>query len=129
MSQLITAPELMTVDDMLNAVGLAGVLAYFFIPTIVAIFCIYGYVRYKKRRDLKNRQKLSLKQQNAEKDSVDDNDKTKKEVKNDTEVNKKAYKEISSSALVNIPEQPENKEKFSSLALEFDKSGHVKNNE
>ena len=33
---------------------------------------------------------------NDEKDSVDDNDKTKKEVKNNTEVNKKAYKEISS---------------------------------
>ena len=126
MSQLVTAPELMTVDDILNALGLAGVLAYFFIPTVVVIFCIYGYTRYKKRKALKDKQKLSLKQQNSEKDSENENSKTKNEVKNDTKVNKKAFREISSSALIDIPEQPNNKEKFSSLALEFDESGHVK---
>lgn len=107
------AVELMTVDDMLNAIGLAGVLLYFFIPTIVFILGFYIYNRHKKKKEIENRQKMSLKK---------NEDKQKEEVKeskvNDTNstVNKN----------INNTDKPENIEKFRSLTLEFDETGHVK---
>lgn len=103
------ATDLMTVDDMLNAVGLTGVLFYFLTPTIVVILCAYAYNRHKKNKALKDKQKLSLKNNTAiGKETIEDDTKAIK-------------------VLNNTPEKPVELGKFRALTLEFDEHGHVKN--
>lgn len=106
------AVELMSVDDMLNAVGLAGILFYFLTPTIVVILCAYVYNRHKKKKEIKA--ELLKKQQEsavayAEGVKVLEND------------------EQAMKVLENITYSPKNKEKYRSLSLEFDNNGLVKN--
>lgn len=104
----------MTVDDMLNAIGLTGVLFYFLAPTIIVILCIYAYNRHKKRKEIQDRQKLSLKNSNKI------SHKEGEEILND---DTKAMKILDSAPLI-----PEQIGKFRGLTLEFDSSGHVKEN-
>lgn len=46
----------MEVSDVANAVGLLGVLLYFFIPTMVVIFTAYTIRRLKERKKKKARE-------------------------------------------------------------------------
>lgn len=96
--------ELMSVDDVLNALGLAGVLAYFLVPTMLCITVVYAIRRIKFRIGL-NRKKIKAQEDNAEKLK---NAKVGAELPNIDSVETKDYK------------------KYDKLSLEFDEKGRVK---
>lgn len=92
--------ELMQAAEVANAIGLAGVLLYFLSPTIFILLCVYGYKQHKRK------QKLTKEKEDNEKKSKSG--------------------EINEDAISNIPDEPEDFTKFSSLSLEFDEKGRVK---
>jgi len=95
--------ELMQAADVVNAVGITAIFFYFLSPTIVVLLTFYIYRRHKLRKELRNKEK----------------EQGKKEVKSG---------EINEDALKNIPDEPEDFTKYSSLALEFGEDGKVKSN-
>lgn len=100
----------MTVDDMLNAVGLTAVLFYFMMPTIVVILTIYAYNRHRKKKEIQR----DIKKANREKF-----EKGKQLLENSDD--KEAI-----SAIGELDTRPKEINKFTGLALSFDESGHVK---
>lgn len=90
----------MQAAEVANAMGLAGVLLYFLLPTIFILLCVYGYTQHKRK------QKLAKEKEGNEK--------------------KGKSGEINESAVNDIPDEPEDFTKYSSLVLEFDEKGRVK---
>ena len=113
---MFNAPELMSVEDMLTAIGLSGVLAYFFIPTIVFILVAYATRQYRRKRKLLRQQKKLMKKLRAE---------AVRQAKENAKIIKDPVKTM--EALGNCPDKPINPERFRGLALEFDEQGKVKN--
>jgi len=92
--------ELMQAAEVANAMGLAGVLLYFLSPTIFILLCVYGYKQHKRKKKLDKEQSSNTKESKSG--------------------------EINDNAVNNIPDEPEDFTKFSSLSLEFDEKGRVK---
>lgn len=109
--------EIMQVDDILNMIGIQGILFYFFIPTIIV--ALIGYSIH--RLNLKNKRKAAeRKEKEAKQKELKEKQKEAQEVLKDE---KKA-----TAILDTTPYEPDNLEKFSGLALEFDEDGYVKGN-
>lgn len=100
--------DLMSVTDMLAAVGIAGLFLYFLIPTMVVVLTIY----YIRRKIMQHKIKKKLKKQQKE------NQRKAQEEMND---DKKLKAKIDS-----LPIEPDDYSKFSKLALEFDEKGNIK---
>lgn len=88
----------MTVDDVLNAVGLAGILMYFFIPTLIGI-AITSYIIKKERKKKKKKELRNMIRQR------------------DIQINNIPNR---------LPSKPSDQKKFKSLAIEFDEKGRAK---
>lgn len=87
--------------------SIGAVLLYFLMPAIVIISGIFFYRRYKETKEWKSRNK----------------EKAVKNLKSDI----KNSEEEKEKLLTDIELEPEDKGRFSSLALNFDETGRVKN--
>lgn len=98
------APELFSIGDFFNALGMTGIFIIYMIPSVVIVLTIYSIYRHFKNK----------KQKKVEKDSKD-------KVKTDTnhQINPNNISEE------NI-EEPKDKTKYMNLNLEFDETGRVK---
>lgn len=108
---LYDAPELMNASEVLTAIGLAGIFVYFMVPSVIIVLSIYGIHRHRKNAKLRKK----MQQEHLE---------NLKKMKVETE---KQFKSQQASTVLNdIEAEPNDKTKFSSLTLEFDETGRVK---
>lgn len=130
------APELMGADQVMNAIGLAGVFLIFMIPIIIVVLGIYGAYRHKKNKKLRKDyiEEMRSQAREAEKNIKDDLRKQTEEIKVSYkgQTNKFIHSEVPLSEMT--PEcisdydikEPQDKRRFQSLGLEFDETGRAK---
>lgn len=117
MVMLSDASELIGVEHVLGAIELSGAFLFFMIPSIILVVVIYKIHQARKRRkfnkNLEKQNKESAKQNNTR-------DSGEPTVINEFTV---------AQGLNGVPIEPTNKDKYESLALEFDETGSVKQHE
>lgn len=103
-----TGQELMTIGDMLNAIGLAGIFIIYMIPVSLIVSTIVIVTKIIKRNKEQSKIKKELKRERKEAIKIiEDENKAMEVIKNE-------------------PEEPVDKSRFSSLKLEFNEEGYVR---
>ena len=130
------APELMEAGHVINAIGMAGVFMFFMVPSIALVLFVYGMHRRRKKKKLQREYNKAV--QKAAQEQIK---RHKNELGKQTVTVKNSYKGQNSSIIHteiplfemtpdDIPDdviiEPQDKARFSSLELEFDEMGRVK---